>query len=67
MKVVFIVCLIAEFCRKDISRKNRQEAMQWANNTGIINGKAGNRLNPQGNATRAEIATMMRGFMIKYR
>lgn len=44
------------------------EAMQWANNSGIINGKGSvnPKLDPQGTATRAEIATMMRGFMTKY-
>ena len=42
-----------------------KEAMQWANNAGIINGKGTTNplLDPQGTATRAEIATMMKGFM----
>lgn len=42
------------------------EAMQWANHEGIINGKSGRKLDPQGPATRAEIAVMMRGFMERY-
>lgn len=42
------------------------EAMQWANNAGIINGKGSNNLDPLGTATRAEIVSMIRGFMIAY-
>lgn len=42
------------------------EAMQWANNAGIINGKGNSKLDPKGPASRAEIATMMKGFMTKY-
>ncbi len=37
------------------------EAMQWAVGTGLINGMAG-RLNPQGSATRAQVATMLMRF-----
>lgn len=33
-------------------------AMQWAVENGIINGKEGGKLDPQGNATRAEIAVI---------
>lgn len=42
------------------------EAMQWANYAGIINGKSGGKSDPQGTATRAEIAVMIRGFMTAY-
>ena len=33
-------------------------AMQWAGGAGIVNGSDG-KLNPQNNATRAEVATML--------
>ena len=33
-------------------------SVRWANGTGIITGKDGNRIDPLGNATRAEVATM---------
>lgn len=39
------------------------EAMSWAINLDIITGKDGNRLDPQGLATRAEICTMLVRFM----
>ena len=32
--------------------------MQWAGGAGIVNGSNG-KLNPQNNATRAEVATML--------
>lgn len=37
------------------------EAMQWAVGTGLINGMNG-KLNPQGSATRAQVATMLMRF-----
>ena len=44
-----------------------KEAMQWAVGTGIIQGKdGGTYLDPQGNASRAECATMVMRFMQKY-
>lgn len=42
-------------------------AMKWANNNGIINGKSGGKLDPQGAATRAEIAQMMMTFMKNFK
>lgn len=41
--------------------KNTAEAMKWACGSGIINGMDG-ALNPQGSATRAQIATMLMRF-----
>ena len=38
------------------------EAMQWAVGAGIINGVEGNRLNPQGHATRAQVAAILYRF-----
>ncbi len=44
-----------------------REAMQWAVGTGIITGKNnGTRLDPQGNASRAECATIIMRFVEKY-
>ena len=41
-------------------------AMQWAVGSGLMKGKSGNLLDPQGTATRAEIATMLHRFIEKY-
>ena len=41
-------------------------AMQWAVGSGLVKGKSGNLLDPQGTATRAEIATMLHLFIEKY-
>ena len=38
------------------------EAMCWCTMKGIINGVGGNRLNPQGSATRAEVAQILMNF-----
>lgn len=35
------------------------DAMKWAVGSGLMNGKENNTLDPQGNATRAEVATTM--------
>ena len=41
-----------------------REAMQWAVGNGIITGKDGGTIiDPQGNATRAECATIIQRFM----
>lgn len=42
------------------------QAMQWANHSGIINGKGNGILDPLGTASRAEIAAMICGFQQKY-
>ena len=45
-----------------------KEAMEWAVGTGIISGKnEGTVLDPQGNATRAECATIIMRFMETYK
>ena len=41
------------------------DAMAWAVDRGILTGKDGNRLDPQGTATRAEVATILRRFVEK--
>lgn len=44
-----------------------KEAMQWAVGSGIITGRdGGTRIDPQGNANRAECATIITRFMEKY-
>ncbi len=40
-----------------------RNAMRWAVSSGIITGKPGKLLDPQGTATRAEIAAMLRRFL----
>lgn len=40
------------------------QAVDWAQEHGIINGKSGNRFDPQGTATRAEVAVILRNFMM---
>ena len=42
-------------------------AMQWAVGSGLMKGKSGNLLDPQGMATRAEIAAMLHRFIEKYK
>ncbi len=39
------------------------DAMNWAVNTGLVTGVSGNRLNPQGLASRAEVATIFMRFI----
>ena len=41
-------------------------AMQWASGSGLVKGKSGDLLDPQGTATRAEIAAMLHRFLEKY-
>ena len=41
-------------------------AMQWAVGSGLVKGRSGNLLDPQGTATRAEIAAMLHRFIEKY-
>ena len=51
---------ISKFTDSDRVNEFAKEAMQWAVGTGIITGKDnGTRLDPQGNASRAECATIM--------
>ncbi|MEG1577834.1 MAG: S-layer homology domain-containing protein, partial [Oscillospiraceae bacterium] len=40
-----------------------KEAMSWGVANGIINGKAGGKLDPKGTATRGEVATMLQRFV----
>ena len=45
----------------DGSRSYAENAMQWAVANGIVNGSNG-KLNPQNNATRAEVAAILMRF-----
>lgn len=40
------------------------DAMKWAVGSGVVNG-AGSKLDPQGNATRAQVATMLHRYLTK--
>lgn len=42
------------------------DAMRWAVSAGLINGRTATTLAPQGNATRAEVASILMRFMQKY-
>ena len=42
-----------------------QDAIHWAVTAGVINGTDGNRLDPQGTATRAQAATMLCRYLAK--
>lgn len=46
-----------------ISAENATEAMRWAVENGILNGYGDGRLGPQGQATRAQVAQMLKNFM----
>ena len=39
------------------------DAVGWARANGIVNGKENNTFDPQGNATRAEVATILRNYL----
>ena len=43
-----------------------KDALQWAVGNGVINGKTTTTLEPQGQATRAEAATMLMRYLEKY-
>ena len=40
-----------------------RDAMRWCLGTGIVSGKGGNRLDPQGTATRAQAAAMLQRYL----
>lgn len=44
-----------------------EKAVNWAVGQGIISGTGGGKLNPQGQATRAEVATMLRQYNEQFR
>ena len=39
------------------------DAVDWARQNGVISGRPGNRFDPKANATRAEVATILRNFL----
>ena len=50
-------------CALPISSDWALEALAWATQVGVLNGKSGGILDPGGTATRAETAQMLRNFM----
>ena len=54
---------LADFNDADQVSTWAKDAMRWAVSSGILTGKPGKRLDPQGTATRAEIAAMLRRFL----
>lgn len=57
---------IREYADYDSISAYALPSMNWAVASGIIKGKDGNTLDPQGTATRAEIATMLERFIAFY-
>lgn len=42
------------------------EAIRWANETGVINGYGDRTLRPKGTATRAEVAQILKNYMVQF-
>lgn len=57
---------IAKFVDANQVSAYAADAVVWANKVGIMNGKGENRLDPDGEATRAEMATMIARFCDKF-
>ena len=57
---------LTKFKDQDKVSKYAAEALSWAMGVGIINGKGKGILDPQGKATRAELAKMLTVFDKKY-
>ena len=57
---------IREFSDYESISSYAVDAVAWAVNVGIMSGKENNLLDPQGTATRAEIAAMLHRFIEKY-
>lgn len=55
--------LLLNFVDADVISGFAQEALRWAVDEGIINGKGNNILDPGGYATRAEVAQMLRNYL----
>lgn len=59
---------LSKYVDADYVNSFSKDAMQWCVSQGIISGKDnGTRLDPQGNASRAECATIMKRFIEKYK
>ncbi len=54
---------LAKFSDADTITKYARSAMAWAYENGIINGKENNLLDPQGHATRAEVAQTISNYI----
>lgn len=53
---------LTQFSDRDLIDDYAWDAMVWANAVGVINGKGGGILDPDGPATRAEVATILTKF-----
>lgn len=53
----------ADFADSDSISDFSVQAVDWAQEQGVVDGKNGNRFDPKGTATRAEIATILQNFM----
>ena len=54
---------LSHFVDEDQISNYARVALAWANENGIINGKGNNILDPKGNATRAQVAQMLKNFI----
>ena len=54
--------MLAQFTDADQIQNYAREAMAWAVTVGLFEGNADGALNPRGNATRAEVATLIMRF-----
>jgi len=57
--------VLDEYVDRALTSDWAEEAVRWAVDNGLISGKPGKRLDPQGKATRAEVATMLKAFLRK--
>ena len=57
---------LTEFADASLVSGYAVSAMRWASGAGILSGKSGNRLDPQGNATRAEVAMILLRFSERF-
>ena len=54
---------LSKFTDGKLTSDYAMKSMKWAVESGVVNGKGGNMLDPMGNATRAEVATMLMNFL----
>lgn len=52
-----------DFADKNTISSYAVDAVNWARASGIVNGKDGNRFDPQGNLSRAEAAVILKNYL----